>query len=964
MAAGVSRRQRDSRLWPIMYAFQSLRSSSLHNTGIAIILALGVSLVPSVMHWTSTGIRIETNDFVHDTVYQVGMKPIDYESEGGYDELLNAERIYSNHPWVKRIDRIMSTICIVDGHLQNTDNYPFNQDLYYLTGYKDARVVVTNESTLQQWEPLFEYEGQFQISANEAVVGTFFIEYLELATGRRVEIGDTISIDIVLGAHGRYPTMEGNRRFTMGNLTIAGIFELAAGTSVFGNSFTSLRRKLVDPWAMPQPVLGVFDSIIVSTANIPDDVIEEITTRSFFSVSSLIQADADELMKVGESQIPENLMSLMDIIGEPPGLDVWGVQEVENLRVLIETYQQSRIIILLAFPSLFIAIIIMVNASETAVMRRKAEASLLRVKGASYNQILTSYIWESIILFSITITLSLLLSVFFSILMGASEGVLMFSQIEILHFWNMFVLNYLGILMAVIIALALPITYLLQIGRLIEVDELILHSETSLDTIQMSENVGKLGLFLTLIISAILLMPYIISPFGFGGIFQILALTILLYIMAQYGARFARQVLASVSEGLNFLLGEKSLYMTQSLRKRKGKLIPLLVILTIVLTTSNMMYVQLEGFSHNLHMEVDYSIGADIRLETRNLSIYLNESLRHLPGIIESMAVIELEAKVGDHSFYLEAVDPAKYLRIGHFHDDSFASNTSEVILDRLEDTPRGIVISEYYASLWNKTIGDNISITYLRPYLSQITFKIIGFVNSAPAFGVASTEGRSTGSVSSGFGFQVGKGGFALVNFDFIQSATGLTTTDLFLASVLSTQDMDSLISSLELNFDLNAYSSVTSNPREISYEVDLFLGGFESLTAFSILLLGFMGMFSIITLLTAAVNSRAQEYAILRAVGARKNQVTSLVIQEFAGAVLTAMFISLVLGIALGITLTTLSMGISPLWISSIYFPFVPFLHLSALVMLELVLLLSACIIPARRAGESNPVDLLRNL
>ncbi len=377
-----------------------------------------------------------------------------------------------------------------------------------------------------------------------------------------------------------------------------------------------------------------------------------------------------------------------------------------------------------------------------------------------------------------------------------------------------------------------------------------------------------------------------------------------------------------------------------------------------------MMYVPLEGFNHALQLEVDYAIGADLPLETRNASIYMNETLRHLPGIIESMPVIELDAKVGDHSFYLEAVDPEKYLRIGHFHDDSFVSNSPEELLNHLEDTPRGIIISEYYASLWNKSIGDNISITYLRPQLSQINLKIIGFVRSAPAFGMASTEARSIGSVSSGFGFQIGRGGYALVNFDFIQHVTGITTTELILASVLSTQDMDTLISSLELNFDLDAYSSITSNPREISREANLFLSGFESLTAISILLLGIMGLFSILTLLTAAVNSRGKEYAILRAVGARKNQVTSLVIQEFAGAVLTAMIISLALGITLGITLTTLSLGISPLWITSIYIPFVPFLNLSILVMIELVLLLSACIIPARRAGESNPVDLLRNL
>ncbi|MFW9918837.1 MAG: FtsX-like permease family protein [Candidatus Thorarchaeota archaeon] len=964
MAAYRRASRQDSRLWPIAYAVQSLRSNGLHNAGIAIILALGVSLIPAVMNWTSTGIRIETNAFVDDTVYQVGMKPIDYEAEGGYDELLQAEEVFSSHPWVKSIDRMMSTICIVDGHMQNTDSYPLNQDLYYVQGYKDARIILANESTLQRWKPLFDYSGEFRISSNEIIVGSFFVDYLELATGRRIQIGDSINLDIVLGAHGRFPTMEGNRRHTMMNLTVVGIFDLAAGTSVFGNAFISMTRKLVDPFAFPEPVLGVFDSVIVSTETIPPEVIEEVSTRSFFSVSSLIQADADELLTTGESLIPEKLMSLMDIIGEPRGLDVWGIQEVENLRSHIQTYQQSRIIILLAFPSLFIAIIIMINASESAVLRRKGEASLLRVKGASYNQILTSYIWESIILFAISVSLSLLLSIFFSVLMGASEGVLQYNQADLILFWDNLVPNYLGIIMAVIIALALPITYLLQIGRFIEVEELVLHSENLQESIQMKENVGKLGVLLIAILGGITLMPYIISPFGLGGILQILLITILLYIMAQYGARFARQVLSSISESLVFLLGEKSLYMTRSLRKRKGRLIPLLVILTIILSTSNMMYVQMEGFNHHLQLEIDYAIGADLRLESTNASIYLNETLRHYPGILETMPVIELDAQVGDHSFYLEAIDPEKYLRIGHFHTDSFISNSTEAVLGVLANTPRGIILSETYSTLWNKTVGDNLTVSYFRPQVSQIALKIVGLVRSAPGFGLASTQDRSSGSVSTGFGFQIGRGGFALVNFDFIQAATGITNTELILASVLSTQDMTALVSSLESNYDLDAYSPETSAPREISREVDLFLSGFESLTAISVLLLGVMGMFSILTLLSAAVNSRAKEYAILRAVGARRQQITSLIFQEFAGAVLTAMLISLVVGITLGITLTTLSLGISPLWVSSIYLPYVPLLQLSILVLIELVLLLGACFIPTRRALDTDPTALLRNL
>jgi len=323
-----------------------------------------------------------------------------------------------------------------------------------------------------------------------------------------------------------------------------------------------------------------------------------------------------------------------------------------------------------------------------------------------------------------------------------------------------------------------------------------------------------------------------------------------------------------------------------------------------------------------------------------------------------------LDAQVGDRSFYLEAIDPNSYLRIGHFREDSFIANSAEDALQALESNPRGIIISENYAHLWNKTVGDNITMAYYRPQLSQIELEIVGYVRSAPGFGLAYTEDRSRSSLTSGFGFQVSKGGFALVNYNFIQSLTGIIYTDLFLARVISTQDMPSLVTALEMNYEASVYTPQTTTPREISREIDLFMSGFESLTAISILLLGAMGVFSILTLLSSAVNSRMQEYAILRAVGARRSQVTSLVFQEFAGAVLTAMAISLVLGIVLGISLATISLGISPLWISSMYSPYVPIVPLSLLIMIELGLLLGSCLIPARRAVESNTANLLRNL
>ncbi|MFW9849767.1 MAG: FtsX-like permease family protein [Candidatus Thorarchaeota archaeon] len=961
---GPTSLSKGSRTWPISYAFSALRENALRSIGLIVILGLGVSLVPGVMNWTATGIHIEVSEFIDETVYQVGMKPIDYEEAGGYDSLLAAEEVYQSHPWVRRVDRMISSICIVDGPLQATDDYPFNQDLYYVQGFKDARVILADAEELQRWKPIFTWRGDLRVGTNETVVSKTFIDYLEIASGRRVQIGDSIDIDIVLGAHGRYPNMRGNRRHSVFNLTIVGVYDLTSGTSVFTNAFTSLSRKLVDPFAMPQPVLGVMDSMIINIDDIPDDVIEEMTTRSFFSVASLIQASPEGLLAEGEANIPEKLMSLLDMIGEPQGLVSWGVREASNLETHINTYLQSRLIVVLALPVLFISLIIMVNAAETSVLKRKGEASLLRTKGASFNQILTSYLWESVIIFLSALTLGLILSVLFGILTGATQGVLLFNYQEFMLFWKMLVVHPLGMVIAAIVGLSLPITYMMQIGRLIDVEELqLLPPDISVE-VEKRAQIGRLGLLILIITSSIIVMPYIIAPAGLVGVGEVLVLTILLYVSAFFGARFARQFLASITAKLSFILGEKSIYLARSLSKRRGRLIPLLVILTLILSSTTMMIVELEGFNRNLNLEMDYAIGADLRIEIENASLELQNSFRQVRGIIETMPVLEVQAQIGDNQFYLEGVNPEQYSRIGHFRTDSFSSNTSDGILRTLNEVPNGLILSDYYGRLWNKTVGDNLTIVYYRPEISLAEFTIIGFVKSAPGFGVASTDELEYGSVASGFGFQIGRGGFALVNFDFIQPRMNVTTVNLFLGSILAGTNLPTLANTLIANFDASVYAPGYSNPRDISRSVSLYLSGFESLVSISIVLLSIMGVFAIITLLTAAVGERFQEYAILRAVGAKEKQIVSLVFQEFASVVVAALAISLVIGTAMGIAFSVLAFGISPMWSTLINPPYIPFNALLLLSIIELIILTIACIIPAKQALVEDPSRTLRNL
>ena len=83
-----------------------------------------------------------------------------------------------------------------------------------------------------------------------------------------------------------------------------------------------------------------------------------------------------------------------------------------------------------------------------------------------------------------------------------------------------------------------------------------------------------------------------------------------------------------------------------------------------------------------------------------------------------------------------------------------------------------------------------------------------------------------------------------------------------------------------------------------------------------------------------------------------------------EFAGNVLAAVLISLGLGVLFGYTMTLLTFGISTVWPILPRILTYPLIVMAFTVALECVTMVVACYYPARRAGNTNPAEVLRNM
>jgi len=472
------------------------------------------------------------------------------------------------------------------------------------------------------------------------------------------------------------------------------------------------------------------------------------------------------------------------------------------------------------------------------------------------------------------------------------------------------------------------------------------------------------ALGLASILAILLIMPVVVVPTGQVALFEIMIFTLILFGASYLGSRAMRLVTADASERVTRLLGEKKLYLTQSLRRRKGQFIPLLVILTLTLTTTTMMLIQTASFQATLTNEAHYAIGADVRIETGQMPFDWVDSFANYTGFKGATPVVPSLSYVGEEAFYVEALDAEVYRDIGDFKDTSFVGTTPNQILTTLAATSNGIIISEHYRTMWNVSIGDSLDILCAAASGTvTISFEIIGFMRSAPGFGMASTSDLAGTPYGAYFDFQPGRGGFALTNLAYFKDETEFTTTRLFLAGVTSFEAASGFVQFLQDRPWTDVYTE-----EFIQFEPDtvtgLFLAGLEGLTMISFIMCAAMGLASIALFLSSAVAEREPEYALFRAIGGTKKQVRSLVFGEFAGSVMAAVLVSLALGVVFGFTATLLTFGISSIWPILGKVLTYPIYVMFITVALECIVMIIACYYPARRAGNTNPAEVLRNM
>ncbi|MEE8181698.1 MAG: FtsX-like permease family protein [Candidatus Thorarchaeota archaeon] len=953
--------------WSLSYALTSLKNYPVRNIGIALVLAIGITLPTTVFVWTTTGTELIVNEYFQEESYQMALNAKPGESFES-SNLLEAQSTAVGSDFIEYAHRVPSTIGILTGDFFYGWSEYSMLGMNYVEGIKDMRVVITTTEVLANWSRDFTWRGNFSLSLGQVLVSEQFVNYANEVHNITIDVGTTIDMDLLrYGARGDQvgtPTSLG--RYPIQNLLVVGVYEINDPGSIIGTSFPSITRQNWDPLGIERDIiLGITDSVIILEDEVGAEVVDEVAGRGFFLPVVLLRPSESGLLRHGAQNIGTNLAAFKIQLEEQyPNIDVDGLSEIWKLESFITTYLQSQILTIIAFPVLIMSLMLTVFTSETSISRRKGEISSLRAKGASFNQVFSTFMWESMFLSALGFVLGLGLSYIMAPLIGASTGLFSFDPNRYAVFMSHISFPPLSIIIAGAIALYLPASYLMHVSRRIDVSEV--GQPTTGGASEDTEDVGiwRYVIGLAAVLLALLIMPEVVTPIGSMAIAEVLVATLLLFAASYLGSRAMRLVTARVSGGTSFLFGEKSLYLSQSLRKRKGQFIPLLVILTLTLTTTTMMLIQSSSFEATLQNELGYSIGADMRIESDPKPLRFSQTLLSYPGIFEATPIVETWAQVGTQRFFLEGVDPLAYMRIGSFSESSFVNNDSVTVLTALASVQNGIVISAYYGALWNKTVGDTVQIHY--GAINGTTyneFEVVGLMHSAPGFGVASTHDISGASFASQFGFQI-IGGFAFVNLDFLSMRTLIDTSSLFLVDTVSYTDMTDIIATIEVEKNTHVFTLETFDVSAESNSIQLFLSGIQGLTMISFILCAAMGLIAIALFLGSAVMEREPEYAVFRALGGTKKQVVSMVFGEFAGSVVAAIAVSVFLGVVFGYAMSILTLGLSP------FIPVLPevlsfpFMMMMVVLSLESVVMLLSTYIPARRAGSTDPASVLRNL
>jgi ABC-type antimicrobial peptide transport system permease subunit len=890
---------------------------------LALTLALGISLLTSNIVWADTGVQVSVDNYLERHPFQLLIKTYaDNDDQGSlaFDYL-------QNDPLVDTVMRIDSTL----GFLWGTD-YPDDfeysiDDPQYTTGVKDCRVLLVNNEFLNLASNDFKYEGAFTLNEGDVIVSNQFVTYTEDVFNLSLAIGDEIDLEI-LGREGlEIGDME---RYSVEGVRIVGIYHPKRLSTLTEQAFPSYMRASWNYTNTRFPVLGLRDSVMILESSVPTGFID---SEGWFPAHSLIRADRNALLENGPGKIAQSFRILATRVEEQYYVEADGLDKSSQLQWIVNSYLDSVSYSMLNLPIFLLALVLSIFAADTFMAPRSTEVGVLRSKGASTSQIYGIFLWESFFLALLSLVLGVVLATIFAALIPATTSFMTFDWAVYEFYWLNSVVRLDTLITAVLLCIIPPMLFILYLAKRAAQAEIGSVLEDTVEKPYSGEVAYRFTFGASITLLAIVLFAAIYFPRNPIILLLNLALaTAAWFFIAYNGSRVSRLGLAGISSRLSFVLGQKNRITAAYLRMRRGRIIPLMLVLALTMSTTIAFSVQAESLRYDLEREVDYAVGVDMRIETDSLPFTFSETLEAYDQVSSVTPVYRALGRVGSDELTVTALNASKYSSIGHFDETSFPDGDAEEVLADLNTLENGIIISSHHAQRWNKTIGDFVRIAVSGIGITrEIYFNVRGFV---------------------------------LTNIDFVTTELGKSESDLFIASLDEEADSAAFAEFLMNDSGVNIFTPDAFDLKANSYGTALFLNTIEGLFSIGFVMGLVMSLFSLSLFLGSVVRERRKEYAVLRALGGSRRQLVSMVFSEFSSVVLASLAVSLVLGTILAYVNGFFLFQMSPFSRTLSATITVPMNFLFLVLFIEIIAMIIGAYFPAREAGRTDPAIVLRNL
>lgn len=967
-----------SRSWALAYAVISIRHSKARSLGIALLLGIGMALPTAIFSWGSTTQYIMLQQLITEDPYQFSLK-VSSHTIADVENLQQAASTTAGEPIIGKVDQYVSTAAIVN-YLDDVSVHPW--DVYEpnypmpAMGVQDTRVIPVTKDKMARLAGAFNWEGNRSIRSGQVLIGAAFAQ--NIAEIYRVSLapGDVIGFDIVEphdwkgGMESSYLRSDCEIEDT-GHLTIAGIFDPKSLTNALGDAFPAMMRQ--DPWTDPilgihEAVFGLADSVFILEDDLNPQTVTDMGIYTIFNPVALAQVSIPTIMSEGLEKYEELIESAKSrILLHNPDVKMKVSMTLEENSEFLSSISKSQVFTLLATPIILMSMFLTIFSSRTSIQEKSREITILRSKGASYNQVLSAAVGEALLLSLFAFLIGLGLAYLFIPLMSAADSATLINSAVFFEYLNNLQWSIFSLIIGASLVMFLPGLYMIHVNASIGVFEIGQPLVRTKDDDVAEVSLRRFVFSFLILVLALINLPVTIPPYGTQASLTILSIAVLLFAISYVGSRMMQQIVAHAARGAEWLLGQKVLYVIKSLQKRHSKFIPLMVILTLTLTTTTMMVIENSSFESTLANEIAYAYGADIRIETpepRDIPTFTDELERY--AFVEQVSpVIEMLAHTASDYFNVEGINPDTLAEVCKFSPDSFVDTPAATMLLRLKRTYRGIIVSSHFRDLYNKSIGDRIPVYLHQGELELFeVFEIVGFVNSMPGLGNANADEGGYSTIASKLGNQVRPGGFALINQQFLRKHIGVYSAKYFFVKADVDTAIPDFCAALAKRYNVRVGTPYQQGLPEELEQVAMFVNGMRGFIYIGFVMCGVMAVSAIVLFFGSAVRERRPEYAILKAVGASQHQISSIVLGEFSGLIASIIILATVLGIIFGNVISSILFMISPF---ALILPEIITVELTVALgfsLLEWGLMLAACFYPARMASATEMVEELRNL